>query len=89
MHTHIIAILYFFRNHMLWVLIGSILKRFLGVITVFAFIDIISKKIFQNIIIEPRHEISNNVACATGKGSDQPAHTPSLIRAFGGRSNVL
>ena len=26
-------------------------------------------------IIEPRHEISNNVVCATSKGSDQPAHT--------------
>ena len=25
-------------------------------------------------IIEPRHEISNNVVCATSKGSDQPAH---------------
>ena len=29
----------------------------------------------------PRHEISNNVVCATSKGSDQPAHTRSLIRA--------
>ena len=24
---------------------------------------------------EPRHEISNNMVCATSKGSDQPAHT--------------
>ena len=24
--------------------------------------------------IEPRHEISNNVVCATSKGSDQPVH---------------
>ena len=24
---------------------------------------------------EPRHEISNNVVCATNKDSDQPAHT--------------
>ena len=31
---------------------------------------------------EPRHEISNNVVCATSKASDQPAHTHSLIRAF-------
>ena len=31
---------------------------------------------------EPRHEISNNVVCATGKASDQPAHARSLIRAF-------
>ena len=31
---------------------------------------------------EPRHEISNNVVCATSKASDQPAQTRSLIRAF-------
>ena len=31
---------------------------------------------------EPRYEISNNVVCATSKGSDQPASTRSLIRAF-------
>ena len=31
---------------------------------------------------EPVHEISNNVVCATSKGSDQPAHTRSEIRAF-------
>ena len=33
-------------------------------------------------IYEPRHEISNNVVCATSKGSDQTAHKRSLIRAF-------
>ena len=33
-------------------------------------------------IFEPRHEISNNVVCATSKISDQPAHARSLIRAF-------
>ena len=38
---------------------------------------------------EPRHEISNNVVCATSKGSDQPAHMRSLIRAFTGRLNFL
>ena len=32
--------------------------------------------------IEPRHEISNNVVCATSKDSDQPAHTCSLIRVL-------
>ena len=31
-------------------------------------------------VIEPQHEISNNVVCATSKGSDQPVHTRSLIR---------
>ena len=34
------------------------------------------------IIYKPRHEISNNVVCATSRASDQPAHTRSLIRAF-------
>ena len=40
---------------------------------------------------EPRHEISNNVVhvCATGKASDQPAHTRSLIRALASRLNIL
>ena len=33
-------------------------------------------------ISEPRFEISNIVVCATRKGSDQPAQTRSLIRAF-------
>ena len=36
-------------------------------------------------INELQHEISNNVVCATSKGSDQPAHTCSLIRAFASR----
>ena len=38
---------------------------------------------------EPVHEISNNVVCATSKGSDQPAHTRSLIRAFASRMSIL
>ena len=42
-----------------------------------------------NIIIEPRHEISNNVVCATSKASDHPAHMRSLIRAFTSRLNIL
>ena len=28
----------------------------------------------DRMIIEPQHEISNNVVCATSKGSDRPAH---------------
>ena len=36
-----------------------------------------------------RHEISNNVVCPTSKGSDQPAHTHSLIRAFVSCLNIL
>ena len=34
-------------------------------------------------------EIYNNVVCATSKGSDQPAHTRSLIRAFARRLKCL
>ena len=34
---------------------------------------------------EPRYEISTIVICATSKGSDQPAHTRSLIEAFASR----
>ena len=40
-------------------------------------------------IFEPWHEISNNVVCATSKGSDQPAQKRSLIRAIAGRLNIL
>ena len=38
---------------------------------------------------QPWHEMSNNVVCATSKGSDQPTHTRSLIRAFASRLNIL
>ena len=41
------------------------------------------------IAFEPVHDISNNVVCATSKGSDQPAHTCSLIRSFASRLNIL
>ena len=39
-------------------------------------------------INEPRYEIPNNMVCATSKGSDQPAHTRSLIRAFASHLNI-
>ena len=39
--------------------------------------------------IEQRHEISNNMVCATSKGSDQPAHMRSLIRVFANCLNIL
>ena len=39
--------------------------------------------------LEPRHEISNSVICATSKASVQPAHTRSLVRALSGRLNIL
>ena len=38
---------------------------------------------------EPVHEISSNVVCVTSKGSDQPAHTCSLIRGFACRLITL
>ena len=41
------------------------------------------------LIIEPVHEISNNVVCAASKASDQPAHMRSLIRAFASRLDIL
>ena len=37
----------------------------------------------------PQHEISNNMVCATSTGSDQSAHTRSLIRVFASRLNIL
>ena len=45
--------------------------------------------LFFKDIIEPVHEISNNVVCATSKASDQPAHMRSLSRAFAGRLSIL
>ena len=44
---------------------------------------------FQNQNFEPQHEISNNVVCATSKGSDQPRHMCSLIRAFPSHLTIL
>ena len=43
----------------------------------------------SSLIIEPMHEISNNVVHATSKASDQPAHKRSLIRAFASRLSIL
>ena len=43
----------------------------------------------QSNTYEPRHEISSNVVCVTSKGSDQPAHMRSLIRAFASRLSIL
>ena len=36
-----------------------------------------------------QHEISNNLACSTSKGSDQSGHTHSLIIAFASCLNIL
>ena len=43
----------------------------------------------KHILKEPVHEISSNLVCATSKASDQPAHTCSLITAFGSRLSIL
>ena len=45
--------------------------------------------VFEGLIIEPVHEVSNKVVCATSKTSDQPAHTHSLIRAFASPLRIL
>ena len=45
--------------------------------------------ILARILIEPVHEISNILVCATSKASDQPAHTRSLIRAFASRVSIV
>ena len=44
---------------------------------------------FVKNLFEPRHEISNNMACASSKASDQPAHMRSLIRSFASRLSIL
>ena len=49
----------------------------------------ISNSLYMRKTLEPVHEISNNVVCVTSKGSDQPAHTRSLIRAFASLLNIL
>ena len=46
-------------------------------------------EILEHLPYEPWHEISNIVVCATSKGSDQPAHMLSLIRAFASSLNIL
>ena len=40
-------------------------------------------------INEPRHDISNNVVCATSRAADLPAHMRSLIRAFASQPAML
>ena len=55
----------------------------------FAVFAIVTTFIKSKNNIEPQHEISNNVECATSKGSDQPVHMPSLIRAFTSRLSIL
>ena len=49
----------------------------------------LSGQSFLSFAYEPRHEISNNLVCATSKTSDQPAHSGSLIRAFTSPLNIM
>ena len=49
----------------------------------------VPERIFWKKSFEPRHEISNNVVCATSKASDQPVHMRSLIKAFAIRLNIV
>ena len=49
----------------------------------------ITSHITSQVKFEPRHEISNNVVCATSKASDQPVHTRSLIRTLASLLNML
>ena len=46
-------------------------------------------KIYIKFKIEPVHEISSNMVCATSKASDQPAHMRRLIRAFASRLSTV
>ena len=68
------------------------LWHFLIILTYFLiFAGIFSRDVFSIFLYwyEHVHEISNNVVCATSKGSDQPVHTHSLIRAFASRLSIL
>ena len=62
--------------------VGKSLPPFHGSQIIILTIDI-------DLILEPWHEISNNKVCATSKGSDQPAHTRRLIRAFASPLTIL
>ena len=55
---------------------------------VWEFLYVTFRKSDQN-IFESRHEISNNVVCDTSKGSDLPAHTRRLVKAFASILNIL
>ena len=47
------------------------------------------KELVCLLLIEPRHEVSNNMVFATSKTSDHPGHTHSLNRAFASHLNIL
>ena len=51
-------------------------------------IHVLQKGGFKKKLYKPRHEISNNVVCATSIASEKPANTRSLIGAFASRMNI-
>ena len=53
------------------------------------FVNLIIYTCIRFVINESGHEISNNVLCVASKGSDQPAHTRSLIRVFASHLNII
>ena len=76
-------------SHLIFIIIVT---QFCLIAGGFKFLSVSPSAFGQNVylfIFEPWHEISNNLVCATSKGSDQPAHTHRLIRAFAGRLNIL
>ena len=62
---------------------------YLHVCTFPGFLNDIVLSYHIEMIYEQRHEISNNVVCATSKASDQPAHKRSLIRASASRLTIV
>ena len=70
-----------------WVCLQLVISVFPDHIHLLLIMFLMSTDTYHN--NEPVHEISNNVVCATSKGSDQPAHTRSLIRAFPSRLSIL
>ena len=53
------------------------------------YIDFFFNESFTITTYEPRREIVNIVVWSSSKGSDKPAHTRSLLRAFAIRLNIL
>ncbi|MEW8546449.1 MAG: hypothetical protein AB2693_23270 [Candidatus Thiodiazotropha sp.] len=43
----------------------------------------------QQCLFETRHDKTSKVACPPSEDSDQPGHSPSLIRGFAVRMEVL
>ena len=79
LHVHVLYIFFIVRHYIYITYSYYLLKWFY----MFLFDNLLY------MLIEPQHEISNNVICTTSKASDQPAHMHSLIRACASRLNIL